>query len=345
VRRTTGDRLEAPKAFEERVFRISTESPFPKHKGCHMSVPPDEQSRIARQVLVQVLKEDGTQLGAKLKLRLTAALGHRLGVPRDAWPSLVPRLSHLLAANADVVEVFRPNGPGDIRVSLRQSVIGGPEAESESPKVWYRPDVWAAFVNPDPNRRRFLHRATLEVVHFLTQSDAPPNPQLSQRVAKDANFVEIQFANADLQQAWLRDFLVTTPLIPDSYKRVAQHFVNIPFDTSVKAAFVSSLGPHGDAWRRFRAQKINELIMNWAGPRGVDPTALRRLSTGVESTASAIPQLERPGNSSGPRAAAPTVGGDSRSRLIEILDALDDAELKQVLIPLSAAERILRHRA
>src|SRR5688572_8608563 len=128
-----------------------------------MSIQPDERASIARQVLVDVLTENGPQLGAKLKVRLTAVLGQRLGYPTNQWHTLVPKLSHFLAANSDLVQVQRPEGPGDIRVSLRDDSRGATELKPESSRVWYRPDVWTAFVNPDPDRRRFFHRHSHEI--------------------------------------------------------------------------------------------------------------------------------------------------------------------------------------
>jgi hypothetical protein len=84
-----------------------------------MSIPTEERQQVARQVLVEILKESGPQLGAKLKVRLTAALGRRFGLPTDVWHALVPKLTQFLAANSDLVNVARPSGPGDILVSLR----------------------------------------------------------------------------------------------------------------------------------------------------------------------------------------------------------------------------------
>jgi hypothetical protein len=309
-----------------------------------MSIPSEERAQVARQVLVDILKENGPQLGAKLKVRLITVLGRRLGLPTDAWHALVPKLTHFLAANSDLVNVSRPSGPGDIRVSLRDAPGGQPYVEGESTKVWYRPDVWTAFVNPDPNRRRFFHRQQHEIVHFSTQSSAPPNPQLAERVAADPQFVEIQFATAQEQQNWLHEFLDTTPLISESQKRVARHFVEIPFDSSINAAFAASLGPHGDAWRRFRAKQVDNWVVRWAERNQINPETLKRFPSPGETVTFAtidtvLPSLPEP------QAAAPETSVESRSALLRMVESLDDAELRQVLVPLSAVERILRSRS
>lgn len=309
-----------------------------------MSIPADERAQVARQVLVEILKDNGPQLGAKLKVRLTTALGQRLGLPADTWHALLPKLSHFLAANSDLVDVDRPAGPGDIRVSLRDSASSTSPIDAQSTKVWYRPDVWTAFVNPDPNRRRFFHRQRQEIVHFSTQSSVPPNPQVADRVARDPQFIEIQFASAEAQQNWLREFLDTTPLISEAHKKVARHFVEVPFDSSINAAFAASLGPHGDAWRRFRAKRVDDFVTAWAARNGVDVEGLKRFPPAGELAGRPTPDANLPSSAEAP-AVTPLVGGDSRSTLIRLIESLDDTELRQVLVPLSAVERILRPRS
>lgn len=306
-----------------------------------MSIPSEA---LSRQILVDILKLSGPQLGAKLKVQLTAAIGQRLALPRDAWNGLIPKLSHFLASNSDVVHVERPSGPGDIRVSLRYPQGNEHHREVESTPVWYRPEVWAAFVNPDPNRRRFLHRQRHEIVHFSTQSSAPPNPHLAEQVTMDSQFVEIQFAGAEDQRNWLREFLDTTQFIPDAHKRVARHFAELPFDSSINAAFAASLGPHGEAWKRFRSKKVDDLIVQWGRRCEVDLEALKRSPEPHRSAASAPVDLVAVGSPKGPTqvmTAVPTPS-ESRTTLLRLVESLDEVELRQVLVPLSAVERILR---
>lgn len=310
-----------------------------------MSIPSDERAALARQVLVEILKENGPQLGAKLKVRLSAALGRRLGLPPEQWHVLIPRLSHFLAAHSDLVEVQRPTGPGDIRVSLRPDSSPAPATEAEpTTRIWYRPDVWTAVVNPDRERRRFFHRRTYELVHFVDQALTPPNPELARRVAGDASFVEIRFADADTQTGWMREFLETTPLISEAHKKIARHLVEVPFDSSLNIAFAAALGPHADAWRRFRARKVDEQINDWARNNGIDLEALKTFSVATAEPTRA--PIEAPPVPPPPKqAATETQGSDLRSTLRGIVESLDDSELPQVLIPLSAVNRILRLRS
>jgi len=310
-----------------------------------MSIPLDERVSVARQVLLETLKENGPQLGAKLKVRLSAALGRRLGLPPDRWHSLIPRLSHFLAAHSDLVQVERPTGPGDIRVSLRDEALLRPDLVSELPHVWYRPDVWMAFVNPDPLRRRFFNRRTQEIVHFVAQSSTPPNPELARRIQDDPAFVEIQLADSATQNTWMREFL-ETPVISEAQKKVARHFVEVPFESSINTAFAVSLGPHADTWRRFRVRKIADHIRRWSERTGITIASLKSFRPAAETTDAGRLSVETGQAASTPvQELAEKSAGDLRSTLRSIVELLDDSELRFVLVPLSAVERILRPRS
>jgi len=219
-----------------------------------------------------------------------------------------------------------------------------PETDSEIRAGWYRPEVWAAFVNPDPNRRRFLHRLSRELVHFIAQSSTAPNPELAARVARDPMFVEIPFASAGLQREWLREFLDTTPLIPEARKSVARHFLELPFDSSVNAAFAASLGPHGEAWKRFRAKKVDGLVNAWAERNRIEPDMLGETPRVSENHALVPSERQRSTQLGGLQEVHSTSGDADRAALLRVVETLDDTELRGILVPLSALERLLRSR-
>ena len=181
-------------------------------------------------------------------------------------------------------------------------------------------------------------------MHYSTQSQAVLHPLLAERVAKDPLFVEIQFANAESQRDWLREFLGTTPLISETHKRVARHFLDLPFDTSINGAFAASLGPHADPWRRFRAKKVNDLVTAWADRCGIELEALKRflpVAAPVDGPEPEVPSSGAPQSPVSPALAA----SDPRAMLLRVVESLDDSELRQVLVPLAAVERMLRSRS
>ena len=289
--------------------------------------------KVERQVLIEELTKYGPQLGAKLKPRLEAELGRRLALPPQEWRRTIPRLSNLLAAHSDLVEVHRPVGPGDITVGLRTAEQAGATPDTLVSAAWYLPQVWVAFVNSDPRRRRFFHRQSREVVHFLDPSSTPPNPELAARVAADTSFVGIPFASAEVQSRWLNEFLETSPLIPTAKRELAAHFAGLDFTSSVNNLFTAALGQNAEAWRSFRAHKINDLIAKWAATNGIDLSELK-------PTERSIVGKEEP--RSAPMHDLAKAPRDVRSILRELAESMDETELRSVLVPLSALERILR---
>ena len=299
-------------------------------------------SELARQALVEVLSENGPQLGAKLKVRLTEWLGRRLSYPSDQWYTLLPKLSAFLAAHADLVDVQRPSSSGDIRISLRKSRQQA-DAENKSP-VRYRSNVWMAFINPDPQRRRFFHRRSGEVVHYTLPASGAASVGFADRVAKDAQFIEIEFASAETQREWFRKFLDANTFISEAQEKVARHFLNIPFDSSVNTAFAAALGPHAEAWKRYRAQAIDDHIANWANLNGVELAALSSAPV-VDAKSLGVKAEKNAAGLSEAQAVTVRTKGNLRLTLRELTELLDESELACVLVPLSAVERISRSRS
>lgn len=302
----------------------------------------DAEAQISRQLLIDVLRSKGPQLGAKLKVLLVAEISNRLQIPQVSRHTLIPKLSDFLAANSDLVEVERPSGPGDIRVKLRSNAQASNRASATSAEEPYRVEAWIAFTNPDPNRRRFFHRQQRSIVHYSTASNAQMDAQLAERVARDPQFVEINFATAETQSSWQRDFLDSDPLISDSHRRIAQLFTQVPFDSTVNAAFLAALGPHGEGWKRFRAKKMGELASSWAQKNSIPVSQLKQSARQVPVVSDSSPSEGTQITDGG--STGKVVGNALRAALIQAAELMDESELRQVLVPLSALERILRTR-
>ena len=196
----------------------------------------------ARDVLRGVLSS-GSMLGARLRPLLIEA--YRRATTRDVVPVLKSygKFSAFLAANADLVDVRSDDKSGDIRVSLKTAETQhGPALR---PSRHLSRELWQAFTNPDERRRRFYHRDTREIIHYLDDSYETLDKSLARRVSSDDKFVGIQFAHARDQNGWMREFLDSTNGLPDSTRRVAGHLVSVPYESSVNWAFVSALGAYG----------------------------------------------------------------------------------------------------
>lgn len=301
-----------------------------------MTTSPEEFSE-ERQALVEALQLRGPQIGARLKVLLVNDLARRRNLSPIERATVIPRLSAFLAKHSDLVEVTR--GPSDIFVKLRSSATPQVARERERPQTWYRSDVWHAFLNPDAARRRYFHRATHEIVHYVLGSQSSPNPAVAHRVEADRGaWVEIAYANAARQVEWMRDFLQTTSLLPDSSKKIGTHFLTVPFESSVNAAFAASLGEYSTVWKKYRTAKADEQIREWARTNGID---LVHLQKPPEPVVQVRPEsIERPVAADEERASSRD--GNLRATLLALIDSMDDAELRAVQVPASSLLRVRR---
>lgn len=157
-----------------------------------------------RDVLRGVLSS-GSMLGARLRPLLVEE--YRRTTTRDIEPVLKSfgKFSAFLAANADLVDVRSDDKSGDIRVSLKTT--RAPQGSALQPSRRLSREIWQAFTNPDERRLRFYHRDTREIVHYLDNSSETLDKSLARRVSSDDKFIEIQFARAQDQNGWMREFL------------------------------------------------------------------------------------------------------------------------------------------
>ena len=280
-----------------------------------------------RSVLRAVLSS-GSVLGARLRPLLVEEF--RRATKRDLEPVLKSfgKFSAFLAANADLVDV-RADDSGDIRVSLKAA--GAPRVPAPGPARRLSRELWQAFTNPDERRRRFYHRDTREVVHYMDGSVEERDKSLARRVSSDGRFVEMEFSRAQDQNGWMREFLDSTSGLSDATRRVAGHLVGVPYESSVNRAFASALGVYGEAWRRFRFAKVSERVERWAEtnsivlePGGSDPAA----GTSPVSLDGVDPS------------STPVDAEELRSSLQSAIRSMNATELAQVLVPATVCARI-----
>ena len=125
-------------------------------------------------LIVHLLSARSPEFGARLKQRLNALLRERNLEPFDERRYGYKKFQDFLEkGQTDIVQVIRHEDGGDIQVSLKeaaQAAVEAPVIQSVvSPSEWagrpIRSDVWQAFANPDPERRRYLDRQTLQIFH------------------------------------------------------------------------------------------------------------------------------------------------------------------------------------
>lgn len=292
------------------------------------------QEDAVRGVLREVLSS-GSMLGARLRPLLIEE--YRRTTARDLEPVLKSfgKFSAFLAANADLVDVRSDDKSGDIRVSLKTARAPHGPALMSSRRL--SKELWQAFTNPDERRRRFYHRDTRELVHYLDDSSEALDKSLARRVSSDERFVEIQFARARDQNGWMSEFLDSTGGLPDSTRRVASHLVSVPYESSVNWAFASALGAYGEAWRRFRAAKVSDRAEQWAEKNA--------LSLQAEDPASDAETSPATADDAGPSSASDTTTEELRKSLQSAIMLMSPTELAQVLVPATVCARLGRTRS
>lgn len=278
-----------------------------------------------RNALTRVLAA-GPVLGARLRPLLIEEF--RQATARDLEPVLrsFGKFSAFLADHADLVSVEPDSRSGDIRVSLRSA--GQPAPAPSRPRRRFSSQLWRAFTNPDEHRRRFYHRETREVVHYLTHSSNEMDTSHASRVAADDKFVEIEYARAPEQSRWMQDFLDLTDALPESTQKIASHFVKIAYDSSVNTAFESALGSYGYQWRGFRASRVSKHIERWAEENSIS-LDLDGFAAVADDSVAVLDSAQ-----------ADVGEHDLRTGLQSLIAKMTPDELKQVLIPASVGVRI-----
>lgn len=298
---------------------------------------------LARELLRQLLA-GGPQKGARLKVVLAREFERRVGTTFQQAFWNFPKFSAFLASNADLLDIVTPGGPGDITVRLRQA--GAPDRLAAavpapvSPGMFLPPPVWNAFTNPDPRRRRFFHRATGEIAHYVEGSQEAPNPRIAAAVAEDSNYVEISPAPADKQSAWLKEFLASVP-VPESKRSLLGTLAATPYSSAVNTAFGATLGDLAESWRQFRAARVQDTVRDWAERRDVPFDQIVGLS--VPTNRVAAEHGMRPVVAS--QALQPPASvHELRRWLHTVIDTLDAADLSQILLPAGTLFKLTTRR-
>lgn len=296
----------------------------------------------ARELLCQLLAA-GPQKGAWLKVLLAKEFERQTGTTFQQAFWNFPKFSVFLAANADILDVVAPGGPGDITVKLRQAATPegsvGAVPESVSSQKFLRRPVWNAFTNPDPLRRRFFHRVNGEIAHYVEGSQEAPNAAIAAAVAADSNYVEIIPLSAEQQGAWLKEFLASVS-VPESKRSLLATLAATPYSSAVNTAFVATLGDYAESWRQFRAARVQDAVRAWAERRAVPLDGI----VGLPMLANRVTaEHTRPGLAVPTRQASVSVH-EQRRWLHWVVDTLDAADVSQILLPAGILYKLTTRR-
>jgi hypothetical protein len=300
------------------------------------------------QLLTQLLSVDSPELGARLKQRLKAAfVSNGLGPFDEKSLGFQKFTDYLLRVHSDLVSVERRAGSGDVLVSLRTTpaarVLYAPTLKQpKTPAALViRSDVWQAFANPDPERKRFFNKQSEKVVHYLDGKNSTERAQVD---ASPESFVEIPPISKDIQAGWMREFLDSASL-PPSEKDALGPLISEPYSSTVNATFTRALGDHSVAWRKYRTAQVTSTIEKWAADAGI---ALAKLHVApTESTSGAIQAAAAVGSHvTATLATAPANSGQMppREQIFKLLELLTDDDITRLVLPTLLSTIMIRSR-
>ena len=236
------------------------------------------------------------------------------------------------------MQVTRREDGGDIQVSLKevaQAVVKAPVVQSVvSPTEWagrpIRNDVWQAFANPDPERRRYLNRQTFQIFHYTPTHNLEVRNQVT---LNPAQYAEIPPILGDTQKEWMREFLDAVP-VTGLERNVLDQMLAQPYSSALNAAFTRSLASKAALWREHRLKLVLNTIFNWAKANNIDIDRLRT------STSEEKPAAERSAALSFNSLGVVT----PRMQAEKLLELLSDEDIGRVVLPILLSTILVKAR-
>lgn len=265
-----------------------------------------------KDLIRQKLYEKSPELGARLKQKINQTL------ISEGLPTLVERnygfkkFSELLEGTLGTELAIHKSdtASGDILVEFTPSRTAPPQTLGfENLKL--RNDVWQAFTNPDPDRKRFFNPSENTVTHFKVST----NPEQFDRMIESDDYVEIKPIEGQTQIAWMKEFLSTKQPGVESELKISG-ILERPYTSKSNVDFTKALPNDGVEWRQYRTQKINKVIKDWTRENNI---ALEKL----QSLAIKAPKSLKPSNSE----------LTPREKAHKLLDMLSDEEIASYAIP------------
>lgn len=306
------------------------------------------------QLLKQLLSVDSPELGARLKQRLKAAfVSNGLGAFDEKSLGFQKFTDYLLRVHGDLVSVERREGLGDILVSLRSpsalrtSYAPAPRQPRAPSTHIIRSDVWQAFANPDPDRKRFFNKQTEKIVHYLEGKNGLVRAQVE---AAPETFIGISPISQDVQAGWMREFL-STASIPSSEKEALEPLVAKPYSSAGNVTFSRALGAHSVAWRNYRTAHVTSIIEKWAFEAGIpigklhvaplESVASATWNTGSMQTAGVMDVRAAATLGEAP----PSVDQISpRQQILTLLELLTDEDITRLVLPTLLSTIMIKSR-
>lgn len=312
-----------------------------------MSAPRDTAiEKLLTQLLS--LSSPAPELGARLKQRLNAALVTQgLDAFNEKALGFRKFSDYLMRVHGHLVAVQRPEGAGDILVSLKHStpssqtgeqVQADVSAPSATPVI--RTVVWQAFANPDPDRKRFLGPQG-RIVHYLEGSGSEVRQVVE---AAPQQYKQIEPISGVTQSGWMREFLETAPL-DQAEKSALEPMIGEPYSSTLNATFTRALGKHGRAWSRFRTTRVSDIIKEWVRAHDIDEGLIYTQRSSAKTSELGAVDLAA-SLATGSPAAGPvhSSANSPRGQVLKLIELIADEDIERVVLPLLLSTIMVKSR-
>lgn len=311
---------------------------------------PDQRDSAIEKLLTQLLSASfpEPELGARLKQRLNGILvSNGLSTFDEKALGFRKFSDYLTRVHGQLVAVQRPEGAGDILVSLKHSTPISRAVAHEHPAVSapsttsvIRTAVWQAFANPDPHRKRFLG-PNGRIVHYLEGSDSEARQAVE---AAPHRYTQIEPISQATQSGWMREFLESASLNP-AERSALEPMVGEPYSSTLNATFTRALGTHGQAWSRFRTTRVADIIQQWVRAHDVDEGVIytQKPST-TTSELAAIGSVASHATASLAASTVPISIVSPRDQVLKLLELIADEDLERVVLPLLLSTIMVKSR-
>jgi len=304
---------------------------------------------VTSQLLKQLLSTSSPELGARLKQHLnTAFIARGLGNFDEKSLGFSKFSDYLLKVHGDLVTLNRDDSFSDILVTLRSgqqspsaTIQVQVKAENPPASAVIRSDVWQAFANPDPERKRFFHKETHKIVHYVEGKHVAE--RLEVESAPD-QYLEIPFIPQEVQAGWMKEFLGSIS-VPANERAVLETLVDKAYSSAVNVTFSRALGSHSNAWRLFRTNRVTATIESWAKEVGVLLKDLR-VSVTESSVKTSQASLQAAAATMQPSEPLSPLADQlpPRQQVLKLLELLSDQDISQLVLPTLLSTILIKSR-
>lgn len=283
-------------------------------------------------IIKQLLQVTPEEVSARLKQRLiVASLDQGLGVFDEGALGFAKFREFLETGLRDLVDVRRPEGHGDLIVSLKPEYRTSPVALTPTLGAMpaLRGDVWQAFTNLDASRRRFINKKSFVVRHYLTGAQSESRTEIE---THPTDFVEISPIARSVLVGWMKQFLDSTTITGSELANLQALTSSSSYVNGLNETFSKALGEYAPAWRQFRAERVFEQVRHWANESRI-PFDNLLAKPKLRLDPIATPSSE-PANSSTP----------ALNRAIKLLETLTEQDIDRLVLPMLATVIYVKHR-